>query len=51
MSREHPGLRVEPFVGDFERHLGAIPAGGPRMVAFFGSTVTTSSAMAHFLSG
>jgi hypothetical protein len=26
-------------VGDFERHLGAIPAGGPRMVAFLGSTV------------
>ncbi len=37
--REHPGLRVEPFLGDFERDPGAIPAGGPRMIAFLGSTV------------
>jgi L-histidine N-alpha-methyltransferase len=36
---EYPGLRVEPFLGDFERDLGALPAGGRRMIAFLGSTV------------
>ena len=25
LAEEYPGLRVEPFVGDFERHLGALP--------------------------
>ena len=38
-SAKHPGLRVEPFLGDFEPDLGAIPAGGPRIIAFLGSTV------------
>ncbi len=36
---EYPGLRVEPFLGDFERDLGALPLGGRRMIAFLGSTV------------
>ena len=36
---EYPGLRVEPFLGDFERDLGALPVGGRRMIAFLGSTV------------
>ena len=36
---ECPGLRVEPFLGDFERDLGALPVGGRRMIAFLGSTV------------
>jgi L-histidine Nalpha-methyltransferase len=39
LQAEYPGLRVEPFLGDFERDLGAIPAGGRRMIAFLGSTI------------
>ena len=39
LTDEYPGLRIAPFVGDFERDLGAIPADGRRTVAFIGSTV------------
>jgi L-histidine Nalpha-methyltransferase len=39
LADEYPGLRIVPFVGDFERDLGAIPAGGRRTVAFIGSTI------------
>ncbi len=39
LADEYPGLRVAPFVGDFERDLGAIPATGRRMIAFLGSTI------------
>jgi L-histidine Nalpha-methyltransferase len=39
LTDEYPGLRIAPFVGDFERDLGAIPADGRRMLAFLGSTV------------
>ncbi len=39
LDAEYPGLSVEPFLGDFERDLGALPAGGRRMIAFLGSTV------------
>jgi L-histidine Nalpha-methyltransferase len=39
LADDYPGLRISPFVGDFERDLGAIPAGGRRTVAFIGSTV------------
>jgi len=39
LDAEYPGLRVEPFLGDFERDLGALPPGGRRMIAFLGSTV------------
>jgi len=40
LQAQYPGLRIEPFVGDFERDLGAIPAGtGRRMIAFIGSTI------------
>ena len=34
-----PGVEVEAVVGDFERHLGAIPSGGRRIVAFLGGTI------------
>ncbi|MCU0311982.1 MAG: L-histidine N(alpha)-methyltransferase [Acidimicrobiales bacterium] len=34
-----PGLRVHPVVGDFHRHLGELPTGGRRLIAFLGSTV------------
>jgi L-histidine N-alpha-methyltransferase len=37
---EFDGLRVHGIVGDFERHLGAVPApAGPRIVAFLGGTI------------
>src|SRR5207247_9970308 len=37
---EYPGLRVHGIVGDFERHLGHLPApDGPRIVAFLGGTI------------
>jgi L-histidine Nalpha-methyltransferase len=39
LADEYPGLRIAPFVGDFERDLGAIPGGGRRTIAFIGSTV------------
>jgi dimethylhistidine N-methyltransferase len=39
LTTEYPGLRISPFVGDFERDLGAIPADGRRTIAFLGSTI------------
>jgi L-histidine Nalpha-methyltransferase len=40
LRSRYPGLRVVPFVGDFERDLGALPtATGRRMIAFIGSTI------------
>jgi len=36
---EYPGVDVHAVVGDFERHLDRIPAGGTRLVAFLGSTI------------
>jgi L-histidine Nalpha-methyltransferase len=39
LEAEYPGLRVEPFLGDFERDLGRIPGTGRRMIAFLGSTI------------
>ena len=39
LAEEYPGLRITPFVGDFERDLGAVPAGGRRTIAFIGSTI------------
>lgn len=39
IADEYPGTRVHAVVGDFERHLGAIPQEGRRMVAFLGSTI------------
>ena len=39
LSAEYPQLRVAPFLGDFTRDLGDIPAAGRRMIAFIGSTI------------
>src|SRR4051794_29654350 len=40
LVERYPGLRVYGVVGDFERHLGALPAAeGPRVVAFLGGTI------------
>jgi len=39
VSAEFPGLLVRPVVGDFERHLGTLPRGPRRLLAFLGSTI------------
>jgi dimethylhistidine N-methyltransferase len=39
IAAEHPGLAVHAVVGDFHRHLGDIPRGGRRLVAFLGGTI------------
>lgn len=39
IDRELPGIEVHAVVGDFERHLGRIPGGGRRLVAFLGGTI------------
>jgi L-histidine N-alpha-methyltransferase len=39
VAREYPGVEVHAVVGDFERHLGLLPRGGRRLVAFLGSTI------------
>jgi L-histidine Nalpha-methyltransferase len=36
---EYPGLEVHAVVGDFGRHLGFLPEGRRRLIAFLGSTV------------
>jgi L-histidine N-alpha-methyltransferase len=35
----HPGLEVHAVVGDFDRHLDRLPAGGRRLIAFLGGTI------------
>lgn len=39
IGSEYPWLEVHAVVGDFHRHLDALPAGGRRLVAFLGSTI------------
>ena len=39
VAGEYPGVAVHAVVGDFERHLGLLPGGGRRVVAFLGSTI------------
>jgi len=39
LSRRYPGLVVHGVVGDFDRHLDQIPAGGSRLVVFLGGTI------------
>src|ERR1700733_13070874 len=39
LAAEYPGLRIAPYVGDFELDLGSIPASGRRTIAFIGSTI------------
>jgi L-histidine N-alpha-methyltransferase len=39
LEAEYPGLRIAPFVGDFERDLATVPVRGRRMIAFLGSTI------------
>ena len=39
VAAEYPGVEVHAVVGDFEHHLGRIPGGGRRLVAFLGGTI------------
>lgn len=39
LAAEYPGAAVHGVVGDFDHHLGLLPAGGRRLVAFLGSTI------------
>lgn len=37
--RDYPKLQVNAVVGDFERHLSKLPAGGEQMIVFLGGTI------------
>lgn len=39
IAEQYPGVQVEAIVGDFTLHLGHLPEGGRRMVAFLGGTI------------
>jgi L-histidine N-alpha-methyltransferase len=39
IADEYPGIDVTAVVGDFDHHLGEIPRGGRRLVAFLGSSI------------
>lgn len=39
IARRHPGLAVHGVVGDFDRHLDALPTGGSRLIVFLGGTI------------
>ncbi len=39
LADEYPGVELHGVVGDIERHLGALPRGGKRMIAFLGSSI------------
>lgn len=39
LTERYPGLDVSGVVGDFTRHLGHLPCGGGRLVAFLGGTI------------
>jgi L-histidine Nalpha-methyltransferase len=39
VAADYPGLQVHGIVGDFTRHLGHLPRGGTRLVAFLGGTI------------
>jgi L-histidine Nalpha-methyltransferase len=39
VAEEYPDVDVHAVVGDFRRHLGTLPRGGRRLVAFLGGTI------------
>jgi L-histidine N-alpha-methyltransferase len=39
IAAAYPRVAVQAIVGDFERDLGLLPRGGPRLIAFLGSTI------------
>jgi L-histidine N-alpha-methyltransferase len=51
LATAEPWLEVHAVVGDFEHHLGELPRGGRRLVAFLGSTIgnLAPAARARFL--
>jgi len=51
LASEYPGVDIDAVCGDFEEHLGEIPSGGRRLVAFLGSTIgnLTPGPRAEFL--
>ncbi len=51
LAGEYRSLRVHAVVGDFEQHLGLLPGGDRRLVAFLGSTIgnLTPKQRAQFL--
>lgn len=51
IGQEYPGIEIDAVCGDFEEHLGKIPAVGRRLVAFLGSTIgnLTPGPRAEFL--
>jgi L-histidine Nalpha-methyltransferase len=51
LESEYTGLEIEAVCGDFEEHLGKIPRGGRRVIAFLGSTIgnLTAAPRASFL--
>ncbi|MHA0289458.1 L-histidine N(alpha)-methyltransferase [Mycobacterium sp. C3-094] len=52
IADEYPGIEIAAVCGDFEEHLGKIPAAGRRLIAFLGSTIgnLTAGPRAEFLS-
>ena len=51
LAEEYSGLSVHAVVGDFHQHMGLVPGGGRRLVAFLGSTIgnLTPDERARFL--
>lgn len=39
LADAYPGLEIHAIVGDFLRHLSAIPDGGTRLISFLGGTI------------
>jgi L-histidine N-alpha-methyltransferase len=39
LAVDYPDVALHGMVGDFEKHLGLLPSGGRRMVAFLGGTI------------
>ncbi|MEM7339096.1 MAG: L-histidine N(alpha)-methyltransferase [Actinomycetota bacterium] len=39
LAERYPGIEVSALVGDFTRHLGHLPPGDRRLVAFLGGTI------------
>ncbi|MGK5682666.1 L-histidine N(alpha)-methyltransferase [Actinoplanes sp. URMC 104] len=53
IAADHPHLRVDSVVGDFTQHLGHLPGGPGRLVAFLGGTIGNfePADRARFLAG
>jgi L-histidine Nalpha-methyltransferase len=51
LQAEYPGMRIEPVVADFTRHLDRLPGGGRKLLAFLGGTIgnLTPTERARFL--